>query len=348
MNEKYIATSLFKQKHVPLEVQAACDVRYVDKIEKLKQSKSNAVIETAKQTVDKTLVDQVTTGGVIFYPGRHPEDRHPMNKLCEREIALYRLEESPWNDAVVQYAMHMYEILMGQRDAPPDTYYHDDFKSVGRMEINHKSPQIVGVVGAGNIGARVAEEYRNKGAEVFYHTRGNKSNLDAIGCINVHLHDIFHSSDVVINTLPRTKETHGIIGQSVLASMKQGAVFISIAAGGVVNEQALIHAMCNRPDIRVGLDTFENEDDQFAQSPFNKDNTDQIIDFVREGRLLLTPHIAYRTGNSTAKLVHTLTWPLISLAQRTAYPDIIDVMLPDSLSQDGLGQTNHYPLHRVI
>ena len=50
MNEKYIATSLFKQKHVPLEVQAACDVRYVDKIEELKQSKSNAVIETAKQT----------------------------------------------------------------------------------------------------------------------------------------------------------------------------------------------------------------------------------------------------------------------------------------------------------
>ena len=80
----------------------------------------------------------------------------------------------------------------------------------------------------------------------------------------------------------------------------------------------------------------------------NKDDTDQIIDFVREGRLLLTPHIAYKTGNSTAKLVHTLTWPLISLAQRTAYPDIIDVMLPDSLSQDGLGQTNHYPLHRAI
>jgi hypothetical protein len=160
MNEKYIATSLFKQKHVPLEVQVACDVRCVDTVEKLVGSNSNAVIETAKQTVNITHVDQVTKGGVIFYPGRHPEDRHPMRKLYEREIALYRLEESPWNDAVVQYVMHMYEILMGQRDAPPDTYYHDDFQSVDRMEINHKSPQIVGVVGAGNIGARVAEEYR--------------------------------------------------------------------------------------------------------------------------------------------------------------------------------------------
>ena len=60
-------------------------------------------------------------------------------------------------------------------------------------------------------------------------------------------------------TAPLLPSTRGLISREVLLAMKQDAILVNIARGGLIDEQALCEVLTERKDLFAALDVFETE-----------------------------------------------------------------------------------------
>jgi (S)-sulfolactate dehydrogenase len=98
----------------------------------------------------------------------------------------------------------------------------------------------------------------------------------------VSLQDIAETCDVVSVHVPLTNETRHLIDADFIGKMKQGAILINTARGGVVDERALVNALRAGKLGGAALDVFESE-------PVHASGG---MTFESVPNLLLTPHIA--------------------------------------------------------
>ncbi|MGX9080765.1 NAD(P)-dependent oxidoreductase, partial [Klebsiella pneumoniae] len=68
-----------------------------------------------------------------------------------------------------------------------------------------------------------------------------------------------HEADVVVLACPLTEETRGMAGQAFFAGLKQGAILVNIARGGLVDDGALLTALDNGRLSSAILDVFHEE-----------------------------------------------------------------------------------------
>jgi phosphoglycerate dehydrogenase-like enzyme len=74
------------------------------------------------------------------------------------------------------------------------------------------------------------------------------------------LNQLMSESDYIICSAPSTVETRGMVSADAFQAVKEGAVFINLGRGPVVDEQALIEAL--KPTGRLlgaALDVFAEE-----------------------------------------------------------------------------------------
>lgn len=116
------------------------------------------------------------------------------------------------------------------------------------------------LVGFGAIAREVATRASAFGMEVS--TFDPMLTADAAENAGVHLvasiPDLVANADVVSVHVPYGKSTHHLINDDVLAAMKQGAILVHAARGGVVDDAALARAV-QSGRIRAGLDVLEDE-----------------------------------------------------------------------------------------
>jgi len=73
------------------------------------------------------------------------------------------------------------------------------------------------------------------------------------------LHRLLEQSDVVVMSAPLTPETRGLFGEAEFRRMKRDAVFVNIARGKVVQEDALVRVLREGHLCGAALDVFEHE-----------------------------------------------------------------------------------------
>ncbi|KOO49849.1 2-hydroxyacid dehydrogenase [Viridibacillus arvi] len=118
----------------------------------------------------------------------------------------------------------------------------------------------LGVVGMGRIGEAVARRGIGFDMRVLYHNRTRKPETEEkYGFEYAELDILLKESDFVVLLTPLTSETKGLIGKREIALMKNSAILINVARGGVVDEQALYEALLNKEIWAAGLDVFETE-----------------------------------------------------------------------------------------
>ena len=96
---------------------------------------------------------------------------------------------------------------------------------------------------------------------------------------------VLPDTDVLIVSLPGTKEAFHMLGQRQLALLPEGAVIINVGRGSVIDQEALLDEL-RSGRLYAGLDVFEKE-------PLGKDDP-----VWETPNLLITPHTA---GNMTLK-----------------------------------------------
>lgn len=118
----------------------------------------------------------------------------------------------------------------------------------------------VAVIGAGSVGQEVAKRFQSMGAET---TGFDIHKNETLGFHHMALTETFKmyagEFDVIVVTAPLLPSTVGLISREVLMEMKESAMLVNIARGGLIDQQALIDVLFQRPDLFAALDVFEEE-----------------------------------------------------------------------------------------
>jgi phosphoglycerate dehydrogenase-like enzyme len=113
----------------------------------------------------------------------------------------------------------------------------------------------VAIVGAGEVGHRVAQVCKFMGMRVLAMSRrltqseGQARGYDGVFS-RAQLAEVFAEADVAVLAVPHTSETERMIDTEILVAMKPDAILVNIARGQVVDEAALIDAVQNH---RIGF-----------------------------------------------------------------------------------------------
>lgn len=141
-----------------------------------------------------------------------------------------------------------------------------------------------GILGAGNIGSRVAAVAEAFGCRVLTHRRSG-------GC---PLERLLAESDILTIHTPLNDSTRGLIGREEIARMKPGVILVNVARGAVTDEAALADALREGRLGGLGVDVY-------SQEPFPEDHP---LYAVREHpNILLTPHMAWAAAEARQRCI---------------------------------------------
>ncbi|MBT5219755.1 MAG: D-2-hydroxyacid dehydrogenase [Woeseia sp.] len=143
------------------------------------------------------------------------------------------------------------------------------------------SAMTLGIVGHGNLGKGVARMAKAFGMQVLIARRVGKSATNGDGRVDVD--ELLARSDVISLHCPLTAETENLIGSRELALMKQDAMLINTARGGLVDSTALVAALKSG---RIGAAAI----DVLRQEP--PADGDPLLEYNGEN-LIVTPHNAW-------------------------------------------------------
>jgi glyoxylate reductase len=121
--------------------------------------------------------------------------------------------------------------------------------------------KLLGVVGLGGIGRRVAERARAFGMRVAYSQRheADPALTAALGAERMELDLMLEAADVVSLHCPLTERTRHLISADRLALMKRTATLVNAARGPLVDEAALVEALHDGRLAAAALDVYEHE-----------------------------------------------------------------------------------------
>lgn len=131
---------------------------------------------------------------------------------------------------------------------------HWDKATYKSLELRGKT---LGLVGIGAIGHRVADIGVTLGMRVIAHDPYAANIPD--GITMCELNAVFDESDVISLHCPLTPDTRNMINREALARMRDGAILVNTARGGLVDEAALLDAVKAGRLRAIGLDSFQNE-----------------------------------------------------------------------------------------
>jgi D-3-phosphoglycerate dehydrogenase len=118
----------------------------------------------------------------------------------------------------------------------------------------------LGLIGYGNIGRLVAKKCAG-GMEmnvIVYDPYVKEIDIEGVSLVN-SIDEVLTQSDFVSLHIPYLKEMHHFINEDAFKKMKKTAYLINCARGGLVDEEALYHAIKSGEIAGAGFDVFEEE-----------------------------------------------------------------------------------------
>jgi D-lactate dehydrogenase len=172
----------------------------------------------------------------------------------------------------------------------------------------------LGIVGAGRIGLHAIRIGRGFGMRVLtYDVRRDPFLADLLGFSYASLDTLLAESDIVSLHCPLLPSTHHIVGPGQIARMKDGALLINTARGGLVDTDALIEALDSGRLAGAGLDVVEGEElvkeeKQLLQEPhtleeFRAATRNRIL--LARDDVVFTPHNAFNSREALERILDT-------------------------------------------
>ena len=199
-------------------------------------------------------------------------------------------------DSVAQYAMALLLELCHHVGHHDNAVHRGGWKDSGYwsfwetplMELAGKT---IGLIGFGRIGQRVGELAHAFGMEVWAYAPSPKDAPAYEPFALKSVEEIFAGADVVSLHCPQTPENTGFVNANLLATMKEGALFINTGRGGLVDEQALLEALRAGKPRAAATDVASTE-------PIENGNP-----LLQAPNLLITPHMAWATVEARKRLM---------------------------------------------
>ncbi|MEL7259095.1 MAG: NAD(P)-dependent oxidoreductase [Pseudomonadota bacterium] len=149
--------------------------------------------------------------------------------------------------------------------------------------INRTSPSTfpVGILGIGHIGGTLARRLNDLNFPVLGYGSTSR-NFDGIEVVSGKsgLEQLASTSRAIVNLLPLTEATTGILSADLFAKMREDAILINLGRGAHLVEPDLVAALDIGRPAATALDTFASE-------PLPKDHP-----FWSHEKIMITPHVA--------------------------------------------------------
>jgi glycerate dehydrogenase len=197
-------------------------------------------------------------------------------------------------DAVAQ---HVFALLleMTNRVSQHDRAVHDgqwtrcpDF-SFTLSAMTELAGKTLGIVGAGDIGRRVARIGHALGMAVLFSSRSERDT--GVPARWVELDELFKLADVLTLHCPLTDQTHQMVNARRLSLMKRSAYLVNTARGPLIDEAALAAALTDGRLAGAALDVLCTEPPD-AGNPL-----------LTAPRCIITPHNAWAAIESRRRLM---------------------------------------------
>jgi D-3-phosphoglycerate dehydrogenase len=178
------------------------------------------------------------------------------------------------------------EIIMLMRSIfPRSTEIHSgqwNKTAANSKEVRGKN---LGIIGYGNIGKQLSVLAEALGMRVYYYDVGDQLALgNATKCST--LENLLNVSDVVTLHIDDNKANKNFIGEREIDQMKDGALFVNLSRGFVVDIEALANALKSGKIAGAAIDVFPEEP---------RSNGEFLTELKGLENVILTPHI----GGST-------------------------------------------------
>lgn len=164
--------------------------------------------------------------------------------------------------------------------------------------------KIIGIVGFGQIGSRVAQRAIGFGMKILtYDPYVSEEILTKFNAKKVSFEELLKNSDIVTIHVPLTEETKDLIGERELKLMKKNAILVNTARGGIVDENALYKALKEGWIAGAAVDVYEKE-------PPGKD-----FPLFELENVILTPHIGFYTIEAVRRMDMMIARDVVSVLQ---------------------------------
>ena len=161
--------------------------------------------------------------------------------------------------------------------------------TVGRFPVTRRvSGARLGIVGLGRIGRAVATRALAFGMSIAYTGRAPKADVPYLWCSDART--LAAHVDYLVVCASGGAATRALIDGNVLAALGPSGVLVNVARGSIVDEDALLEALCERRILAAGLDVFCHEP-RVARGLLALDN------------VVLTPHMASTTDASVQAML---------------------------------------------
>ncbi|MBI2410271.1 MAG: hypothetical protein HYV32_00040 [Candidatus Kerfeldbacteria bacterium] len=149
----------------------------------------------------------------------------------------------------------------------------------------------VGIVGFGKVGQLVYKKLQGFEPEFFIYDQAVEQTwiCDYEQCSAVSFEELLSQSDIITIHLPLMDETRHLFSEKEFAKMKDGALLINTARGGIIDEEALLRVL-KTGKISAALDVFPDEPNVNPK-------------FIQLNNVILSPHIASMTEGAQRRMI---------------------------------------------
>ena len=118
----------------------------------------------------------------------------------------------------------------------------------------------VGIIGAGNIGRKVARRLKAFETDIIYYDPFPAADIEEeLGARKVSLEELVSSADIISMHAPLLKETWGLVGKKEFSLMKPTTVIINTCRAELVDKDAFFEALKSKKIAGAAIDVFFTE-----------------------------------------------------------------------------------------
>ena len=193
------------------------------------------------------------------------------------------------------------------------------------VEVRNKT---LGIIGLGKVGKEVAQRAQGLAMQVIaFDPYVSQEHASQLGITMLSMDELLQRADFVTLHTSLTsgpQGTRGLIGARELTLIKPGARLINCARGGLIDEEALLHALNENRLAGVALDVF-------SQEPVCDD--DILRQLLAHERVIATPHLGASTEEAQVGVALDVVEQIVSVL-RGGFPRAAvnaPLILPETL-----------------
>jgi len=208
---------------------------------------------------------------------------------------------------------------------------NNDFTLPGLQGFDLKG-KTLGVIGAGSIGVHVIKIAKGFGMKVIASdAKPNHILEELLDFKYVSLDELLQNSDIVTLHCPYNAHTHHLINMNNISKVKKGTLFINTARSGIIEPQALYHAIEKGIFSGAGLDVFEGEEllkeeNQMLTKNVSVEHLEAILKrniLLRNENVIITPHMAFDSIEAVERILDTTIENIISFFDGKKYHKVV-------------------------